>query len=88
MAPRSPTRWPTSPIEEQVAAAVETTTRATGRIDGLFACAGGSLHLGSILDADIASVRATVDLNLMGSVICVKHSGAAFAAQRTPAPSC
>ncbi len=71
-------------IEEQVAAAVETTTRATGRIDGLFACAGGSLHLGSILDADIASVRATVDLNLMGSVICVKHAGAAFAAQRTP----
>ena len=66
-------------IEEQVAAAVETTTRATGRIDGLFACAGGSLHLGSILDADIASVRATVDLNLMGSVICVKHAGAAFA---------
>jgi len=71
-------------IEEQVAAAVEITTRATGRIDGLFACAGGSLHLGSILDADIASVRATVDLNLMGSVICVKHAGAAFAAQRTP----
>jgi NAD(P)-dependent dehydrogenase (short-subunit alcohol dehydrogenase family) len=71
-------------IEEQVAAAVETTTRATGRIDGLFACAGGSLHLGSILDADIASVRATVDLNLMGSVICVKHAGAAFAAQRSP----
>ena len=71
-------------IEEQVAAAVETTTGATGRIDGLFACAGGSLHLGSILDADIASVRATVDLNLMGSVICVKHAGAAFAAQRRP----
>jgi len=71
-------------IEEQVAAAVETTARATGRIDGLFACAGGSLHLGSILDADIASVRATVDLNLMGSVICVKHAGAAFAAQHTP----
>jgi NAD(P)-dependent dehydrogenase (short-subunit alcohol dehydrogenase family) len=71
-------------IEEQVAAAVGTTTRATGRIDGLFACAGGSLHLGSILDADIASVRATVDLNLMGSVICVKHAGAAFAAQRSP----
>jgi NAD(P)-dependent dehydrogenase (short-subunit alcohol dehydrogenase family) len=71
-------------IEEQVAAAVDTTTRATGRIDGLFACAGGSLHLGSILEADIASVRATIDLNLMGSVICVKHAGAAFAAQSTP----
>ncbi len=56
-------------IEEQVAAAVATTAQATGRIDGLFACAGGSLHLGSVLDADIAAVRATIDLNLMGSVI-------------------
>ncbi|HWE66676.1 MAG TPA: SDR family oxidoreductase [Acidimicrobiales bacterium] len=71
-------------VEEQVVAAVEATTRATGRIDGLFACAGGSLHLGPILEADIASVRATIDLNLMGSVICVKHAGAAFRAQDTP----
>ncbi len=70
-------------IEEQVTAAVEATTAATGRIDGLFACAGGSLHLGPTLDADIAAVRATIDLNLMGSVICVKQAGAAFRAQGT-----
>jgi NAD(P)-dependent dehydrogenase (short-subunit alcohol dehydrogenase family) len=71
-------------IEEQVNAAVEATAAITGRIDGLFACAGGSLHLGSILDAAIAAVRATLDLNLMGSVICVKAAGAAFRAQGTP----
>jgi NAD(P)-dependent dehydrogenase (short-subunit alcohol dehydrogenase family) len=70
--------------EEQVVEAVGATARATGRVDGLFACAGGSLHLGSTLDADIAAVRATVDLNLMGSVICVKQAGAAFRAQGTP----
>jgi NAD(P)-dependent dehydrogenase (short-subunit alcohol dehydrogenase family) len=70
--------------EEQVAAAVEQTAQATGRIDGLFACAGGSLHLGPTLDADIAAVRATIDLNLMGSVICLKHAGAAFRAQKGP----
>ncbi len=70
--------------EDQVAAAVEHTAKATGRIDGLFACAGGSLHLGPTLDADIASVRATIDLNLMGSVICVKQAGAAFRAQKSP----
>jgi NAD(P)-dependent dehydrogenase (short-subunit alcohol dehydrogenase family) len=70
--------------EEQVAAAVTATTGATGRIDGLFACAGGSLHLGSVLTADMAAVRATVDLNLMGSVICVKQAGAAMAAQDVP----
>ncbi len=71
-------------VEEQVVAAVEATTRATGRIDGLFACAGGSLHLGPVLEADMASVRATIDLNLMSSVICVKQAGAAFRAADTP----
>ena len=74
-------------VEEQVAAAVEATQRATGRIDGLFACAGGSLHLGSVLTADVAAVRATIDLNLMGSVICVKQGGAAMAAQDSPGGS-
>ena len=65
-------------------AAVEESTKATGRIDGLFACAGGSMHMGPTLDADIDSVRATIDLNLTGSIICVKAAGAAFRAQSTP----
>jgi NAD(P)-dependent dehydrogenase (short-subunit alcohol dehydrogenase family) len=68
-------------VEEQVAAAVATTAEVTGRLDGLFACAGGSLHLGSVLSADVAAVRATLDLNLMGSVICVKHAATAMEAQ-------
>jgi NAD(P)-dependent dehydrogenase (short-subunit alcohol dehydrogenase family) len=70
--------------EEQLAAAVAATTEATGRIDGLFACAGGSLHLGSVLTADIDAVRATIDLNLTGSVICVKQGAAAMQAQGGP----
>jgi NAD(P)-dependent dehydrogenase (short-subunit alcohol dehydrogenase family) len=71
-------------VEEQMAAAVGAAAAATGQIDGLFACAGGSLHLGSVLTADIAAVRATIDLNLMGSVICVKQAGEAFRSQGTP----
>jgi NAD(P)-dependent dehydrogenase (short-subunit alcohol dehydrogenase family) len=71
-------------IEDEVAAAVAVTTEETGRIDGLFACAGGSHHLGSVLSADIDGVRATIDLNLTGSVICVKHAGAAMQAQGGP----
>jgi NAD(P)-dependent dehydrogenase (short-subunit alcohol dehydrogenase family) len=70
-------------VEEQVAEAVATTAKATGKIDGLFACAGGSLHMGPMLEADMASVRATIDLNLMGSIICVKQAGAAFQAQQS-----
>jgi NAD(P)-dependent dehydrogenase (short-subunit alcohol dehydrogenase family) len=68
-------------VEDQVAAAVAATTEPTGRIDGLFACAGGSLHLGSVLTADAAAVRATIDLNLMGSVLCVKQGALAMQAQ-------
>jgi NAD(P)-dependent dehydrogenase (short-subunit alcohol dehydrogenase family) len=71
-------------VEEQVATAVAATAEVTGRIDGLFACAGGSLHLGSVLTADVAAVRATIDLNLTGSVICVKHGAAAMQAQGGP----
>ena len=71
-------------VEEQVAVAVAATAEATGRIDGLFACAGGSTHIGSILDADVAAVRATVDLNLLGSVICVKQGASAMQAHGGP----
>ena len=70
--------------ETQVREAVLLATEATGRLDGLFACAGGSLHLGPVLDADVAAVRATIDLNLMGSVICVKQGAAVMAAQGGP----
>ncbi len=68
-------------VEEQVASAVAETARETGRIDGLFACAGGSTHIGAVLTADVAAVRATVDLNLMGSVICIKQGALAMEAQ-------
>jgi NAD(P)-dependent dehydrogenase (short-subunit alcohol dehydrogenase family) len=68
-------------VEEQLTAAVEETAAATGRIDGLFACAGGSTHIGPVLEADIASVRATIDLNLLGSIISVKQGGRAMQAQ-------
>jgi NAD(P)-dependent dehydrogenase (short-subunit alcohol dehydrogenase family) len=71
-------------IEDQVAAAVALAQEETGRIDGLFACAGGSTHIGSILSADMDAVRGTVDLNLVGSTICVKQGALAMQAQSGP----
>jgi NAD(P)-dependent dehydrogenase (short-subunit alcohol dehydrogenase family) len=71
-------------VEEQVADAVALAQEETGRIDGLFACAGGSTHIGSILSADMDAVRSTVDLNLVGSTICVKQGGLAMQAQGGP----
>ena len=57
-------------VERTVAAATE----ATGKLDVLFACAGGSLHGGPIVTSDVAGWRATVDLNLVGTFLCIKHA--------------
>ena len=57
-------------VERAVAAAAE----ATGKLDVLFACAGGSLHGGPIVASDAAGWRATVDLNLVGTFLCIKHA--------------
>lgn len=67
-------------VEDQVAAAVATAAEPTGRLDICFANAGGSFHMGSILDADIDGVRLTVDLNLTGTIITIKHAAAAMVA--------
>ncbi len=60
-------------IEEQVAGAVAAASAERGRLDILFANAGGAMHMGPIRDADLAQVRATVDLNLIGTFLCIKH---------------
>lgn len=62
-------------IEDQIAAAAEAACAPTGGLDICFANAGGSHTIGSILDADADGVRATVDLNLNGTFLTIKHAG-------------
>lgn len=61
-------------IEEQVESAVRFATEPTGALDILFACAGGSSHMGRFADADAVAVRATIDQNLVGTILCIKHA--------------
>jgi NAD(P)-dependent dehydrogenase (short-subunit alcohol dehydrogenase family) len=62
-------------VDEQVAAAVAFAAEPRGgALDILFANAGGSLHLGPFETADPAAIRATVDLNLVGTMLCIKHA--------------
>jgi NAD(P)-dependent dehydrogenase (short-subunit alcohol dehydrogenase family) len=61
-------------VEDQVAAAVAFAAEPTGGLDILFANAGGSLHLGAFDTADADAIRATVDLNLVGTMLCIKHA--------------
>ena len=51
-----------------------------GRLDILFANAGGSLHMGPILSADLDTVRATLDVNFIGTFLCIKHAAPLMAA--------
>jgi NAD(P)-dependent dehydrogenase (short-subunit alcohol dehydrogenase family) len=61
-------------IEEQVAEAVGFAAHPVGGLDILFANAGGSHHLGPFDAADLDDVRTTIDLNLVGTIICIKHA--------------
>ncbi len=60
-------------IEEEIAAAIAVAAEERGRLDILFANAGGAHHMGPITGADLDQVRATVDLNLIGTFLCIKH---------------
>ncbi len=60
--------------EDQVRTAMARATEATGNLDILFCCAGGAMHMGPIAGADADAVRSTVELNLIGTFLCIKHA--------------
>ena len=66
--------------EDQVHAAVARATEHTGALDGVVASAGGSLHMGPLVLADVAAVRATLDLNIIGTFLTLKHAAPLLAA--------
>ena len=67
-------------IDEQMAEAVVFTCEPAGGLDILFANAGGSYHMGSFEGVNVDQVRSTIDLNLVGTIISIKHAVAAMKA--------
>jgi NAD(P)-dependent dehydrogenase (short-subunit alcohol dehydrogenase family) len=67
-------------VEEQVAEAVSAAAAERGRLEILFANAGGASHMGPIVDAYVGQVRSTIDLNLVGTFLCIKHAAPLMAA--------
>ena len=61
-------------VDDQIAAAVTFAAEPTGGLDIVFANAGGSLHLGPFESAEADAIRATVDLNLIGTMLTIKHA--------------
>ena len=67
--------------ESSVSAAVEAATATTGRLDGLFACAGGSTGVGPLATSDVETIRSTMELNYIGTFLCIKHGATQMARQ-------
>ncbi len=67
--------------EDAVATAVAAATSITGRLDGLFACAGGSSGIGPLAAADVDVMRSTMELNYIGTFLCLKHASTQMARQ-------
>jgi NAD(P)-dependent dehydrogenase (short-subunit alcohol dehydrogenase family) len=65
--------------EDQIAAAVAAAAGPTGTLDGVVACAGGSETLGPITQMDAAAWRRTIDLNITGTMLTIKHAAARMA---------
>jgi NAD(P)-dependent dehydrogenase (short-subunit alcohol dehydrogenase family) len=68
-------------VEPAVAGAVEAATALTGRLDAVVCCAGGSETIGPITQTDVEAWRRTVDLNLTGTMLAIKHAAPVMAAQ-------
>jgi NAD(P)-dependent dehydrogenase (short-subunit alcohol dehydrogenase family) len=61
-------------LEPEVLRAVEAARSRTGRLKGVVANAGGGVGLGPFHTQDLAEYRRVLDLNVVGTMLCVKHS--------------
>jgi NAD(P)-dependent dehydrogenase (short-subunit alcohol dehydrogenase family) len=63
--------------EDQIAAAVRAAADLSteGTLDAVIACAGGSETIGPITQIDTAAWRRTIDLNVTGTMLTIKHAG-------------
>jgi NAD(P)-dependent dehydrogenase (short-subunit alcohol dehydrogenase family) len=63
--------------EDQVAAAVRAGAdiSGSGTLDAVVACAGGSETIGPMTQTDTDAWRRTIDLNITGTMLTIKHAG-------------
>ncbi|AOW93537.1 short-chain dehydrogenase [Rhodococcus sp. WMMA185] len=65
-------------VEADVIRAVSQACEHTGRLDGVVACAGGNETIAPVTQLDVEAWRRTVDLNITGTMLTIKHSARAL----------
>jgi NAD(P)-dependent dehydrogenase (short-subunit alcohol dehydrogenase family) len=66
--------------EDDIIRAVATAAGRTGQLDGVVTCAGGNETVGPVTQLDVDAWRRTVDLNVTGTMLTIKHSARALVA--------
>ena len=67
--------------EDDMRRVIDNARQHNGRIDGVLASAGGSAGLGPIATMELSSFRATLDMNLVGTLLTIKHVAPVMARQ-------
>jgi glucose 1-dehydrogenase len=55
---------------------------AFGRVTGLVNNAGATLHIGDLADTPVATVRAVIDVNLLGAILCARRAAQTMSTAR------
>ncbi|OUS94512.1 short-chain dehydrogenase [Rhodococcus sp. NCIMB 12038] len=66
--------------EDDVVRAVAKASERTGQLDGVVTCAGGNETVGPVTQLDVDAWRRTVDLNVTGTMLTIKHAARALVA--------
>ena len=66
--------------EDDVVRAVAKASERTGQLDGAVTCAGGNETVGPVTQLDVDAWRRTVDLNVTGTMLTIKHAARALVA--------
>jgi NAD(P)-dependent dehydrogenase (short-subunit alcohol dehydrogenase family) len=83
-APGATVAWITCDVveETEVVAAVTRAAEVAGGLDVVVAAAGGSLSIGPLVSIPVEAWRATVDLNVTGTFLTIKHAAPVMARGR------
>ena len=65
--------------EDDVVAAIAAASKSTGTLDAVIACAGGSETIGPLVSMDAEAWRRTIDLNITGTMLTIKHAARSMA---------
>jgi NAD(P)-dependent dehydrogenase (short-subunit alcohol dehydrogenase family) len=69
-------------LEDDVTRLFATARETLGRVDGLVNNAGATLHIGDLADTPVAVIRAVVDANLFGAILCARRAAQVMSTRR------